>query len=113
MNIETTFTWERSPGEEIELAIGGEYQPSQILNEHEGFVNETITLDWIENPNHILSPGVFLDKCNFQPREIEAMESALLKAARQQHTPKNKPQFSGLRAMLDLPEFKPTKPFVI
>lgn len=113
MNIETTFTWERCPGEEIEILIGGEYTPAQVLNEYEGFVGESISLDWIENPNHILSPGVFLDKCNFQPIEIEAMENALLEAARANlPTVTARPQFPGLRRLLDLPENRPTKDFI-
>ena len=119
MNIETTFTWERSPGEEIELTIGGEYQPSQILNEHEGFVSGAISLDWIIDPTGVcecekcqkLQSGKYISKLYFDASEIEAMEQSLIEVAHK--TMSAQPKLRSIREMLDLPEFKPTKPFVI
>lgn len=108
MNIETTFTWERSRGEEIELIIGGEYTPAQVLNEYEGFVGEHISIEWITGPN-----GAHLNVALFHPNEIEAMENALLETARA-NLPTNaeRAQFPGLRRLLDLPEYTPNKDFI-
>lgn len=108
MNIETTFTWERSPGEEIELTIGGEYTPAQVLNEYEGFVGESISLDWITGANNESLNISFFDKA-----DREAMKNALLEAARTNlPTVTARPQFPGLRRLLNLPENRPNKDFI-
>lgn len=108
MNIETTFTWERSPGEEIELLIGGEYTPAQVLNEYEGFVGESISLDWITGANNASLSISLFDKA-----DREAMENALLEAAHANlPTVTARAQFPGLRRLLDLPEYTPNKDFI-
>lgn len=121
MNIETTFTWECSPGEEIELLIGGEYTPAQVLNEYEGFVGESITLDWIIDPTGTcdcekcqkLESGKYISKLYFDSSEIEAMCHALLEAARANlPTVTARAQFPDLRRLLDLPENRPNKDFI-
>lgn len=108
MNIETTFTWERSPGEEIELKIGGEYSPAGQDTEYDRFQSDMASLDWVEQKN-----GIRLDWYNFTPDEICAMDDTLLEAARIKYAAQHKPQFPGLRKLMDLEIEKPERPFVI
>lgn len=106
MNIETTFTWERCPGEEIELLIGGEYTPAQVLTEWEFEENEFQSLEYVED-----SEGNRLASYNFLPEQLDAMRIKLLETARAQKSPA-RAQFPGLRRLLDLPEYTPNKDFI-
>lgn len=103
MEVSTKFTWERSPGEEIELEIGGEYTPAGQLTEFDQPHSDNASFDWF-NDGHNTYPA---SAVNFQPHELDAAQNALLEVAREKFRPKA--QFPGIRGLLGLPE----KPFVI
>lgn len=106
MEVSTAFTWERLPGEEIALEIGGEYTPAGQLTEFDQPHSDSVSLDWFnDGHNTYLASTV-----NFQPHELDAMQNALLEVAREKFRPKA--QFPGLRGLLGIVG-PPQKEFVI
>lgn len=100
MNIETTFTWLRADGEEVELTIGGEYSTAAQDTEFEHWHSDVVTLDWIEDIYGNRWAG-----WNFQPLELEAMRLKLLEVAREKMAAAKNEKllgFSRLRKMLNL-----------
>ena len=104
MNVQSTYIWERTPGEEIELRIGGEYTPAGRLTEYDSDHAESVTLDWAVQNGHDLGFH------NFTPAELDAMRSRLMDAARQQIAGQKK--FGILRGILSLPAFDAKQDFI-
>lgn len=99
LSLTTTYQWEREPGEEITLHIGGTHYPAGQHTEYDQPHGESTVLDWIEDAS-----GNRLAEFNFSPEELEGMRQRLIEEAERQTAYR-------LKTMAKIG--KPTKGFLI